>query len=134
MRATVRYVAIALAATAAIACGAWYDTANRDFGSDAAYTSEAVGTSGSFDQEITISGCVARMPHDQYVLTDVDAEDTPLSAETGRYRLTGKSDQFVARVDREVEVKGFVVSDRSGTADTLRVVSMRTTGRKCSKE
>jgi len=59
-----------------------------------------------------------------------------LSAEVGRYRLTGRSDQFVAHVDREVEVKGKVLmtDNRSEIPDALRVGSMRSTGRKCSKE
>ena len=139
MGSSVRYLAIVFGATTAIACGGWVDRANNGFGSDgSAYGSprEAVGTSGSMNDEITIRGCVARMQYDDYVLTDVtgtgDGEAVqPLSAE-GDLRLTGKSDQFVAHVDREVEIKGFLTDDRSGS-DTLRVASMRSTGRKCPR-
>jgi len=171
MKAAVRYLAIAVCATLATACGGWDDTArNGGFGSERPYVSsrETVGTSGSIDKEITISGCVTRVAPDTYVLTGIDdriaaqyqgtagrAQDpdvTPTdvnrgdnermrheqnpSAELGRYRLTGRSDQFVAHVDREVEVKGQVLmtDNRSETPDTLRVGSMRSTGRKCSTE
>ena len=172
MKAAVSYLAIAVCGTLATACGGWDDTARNGFGSDGGYVSsrETVGTSGSIDKEVTISGCVTRVAPDQYVLTSIDdrsagqyrgtagraGQDDPdvtpidvnrgenermrheqnLSAEVGRYRLTGRSDQFVAHVDREVEVKGKVLmtDNRSEIPDALRVGSMRSTGRKCSKE
>lgn|SRR5215510_5604337 len=164
MRGTVRYLATAVFATLAMACSGWDDTARNGFGSEGAYVPprETVGTSGSIDKEITISGCVTRVPPDEYVLTGIDdqiagqsqgttgraqgeSEITPTdsertgheqnpSAEIGQYRLTGSSDQFVSHVGREVEVKGQVLTtdNRSETPDTLRVASLRTTG-KCSK-
>ncbi len=173
MKGTVRYLAIAVCATLATACGGWDDTArNGGFGSEGPYVSprETAGTSGSIDKEIMISGCVTRVAPDVYVLTSIDdriagqyrgtagrSQDAPdakptdvnrgsdnermrheqnPSAEVGRYRLIGRSDEFVAHVDREVEVKGQVLmtDNRSETPDTLRVASMRSTGRKCSKE
>lgn len=171
MTGKVRYLAIAVYATLAMACGGWDDTARNGFGSEGPYVSsrETAGTSGSIDKEITISGCVTRVPPDSYVLTSIDDqiegqyrgtagrgqddsdtrptdvnragenermryEQNP-SAESGRYRLTGSSDQFVSHVAREVEVKGQVLmtDNRSETPDTLRVGSLRSTGRKCSK-
>jgi hypothetical protein len=146
-----------------MACGGWEDAAGNGSG---AYVSprETVGTSGSIDNEITIRGCVVRLPPDEYVLTssddplasqyratagrhqgDADARPTDVrgneilrpeqnpSLEFGRFRLTGSSEQFVTHVDREVEVKG-LIDERSETPNTLRVVSMRTTGRQCSSE
>jgi hypothetical protein len=150
MTGKVRYLAIAVCATLAMACGGWDDTARNGFGSDGSYVSsrETAGTSGSIDKEITISGCVTRVPHDLYVLTSSDdlagqyrgtagrsqddSEQNP-SAEFGRYLLTGSSDQFVSHVDREVEVKGQVFMTDNGI-EALRVGSMRSTGRKCSKQ
>jgi hypothetical protein len=171
MKGAVRYLAFAVCATLATACGGWDDTARNGFGSEGPSVSprETAGTSGSIDKEITISGCVTRVAPDAYVLTSIDDriaghyqgtagrgqgdpdtrptdvnrgenermrhEQNP-SAEVGRYRLTGRSDQFVAHVDREVEVKGQVLTtdNRSETPDMLRVGSMRSTGRKCSRE
>lgn len=172
MKGTVRDLAIAVCATLAVACGGWDDTARNGFGSEGSYVSprETAGTSGSIDKEITISGCVTRVPHDEYVLTGIDdpiagqyrgtagrgqddsdtrptdvnrasenermRHEQNAAAEFGRYRLTGSSDQFVSHVDREVEVKGQVLmtDNRREAPDTLRVGSMRSTGRKCSRQ
>lgn len=173
MRGTVRYLAIAVCATLATACSSGLDdTARNGLGSEGPYASsrETVGTSGSLDKEITISGCVTRVGPDEYVLASIDDqiagrargtagrvqseydikpadgdravetermrhEQNP-SAEIGRYRLTGSSDQFVSHVGREVEVKGeaLTTDNRSETPDVLRVGSLRSTGGKCAKE
>src|SRR2546422_11690166 len=75
MKGTVRYLAIAVCATLATACGGWDDTArNGGFGSEGPYVSprETAGTSGSIDKEIMISGGVTRVAPDAYVLTSID--------------------------------------------------------------
>ena len=171
MSVRVRYLATAVCATVAVACGGWDDTAGNSSGTERpAYVSprETVGTTGSTANEITITGCVVRVPPDEYVLTSIDDQipgqylgtagrdqndpnANPLdvdrtredarheqnpSADSGRYRLTGSSEQFVSHVDREVEVKGLVAANENGseTPDMLRVESMRTMGGKCSRQ
>ncbi|HEV8318781.1 MAG TPA: hypothetical protein VGQ10_15305 [Vicinamibacterales bacterium] len=72
MSVRVRYLATAVCATIAVACGGWDDTAGNGSGTERPpYVSprETAGTSGSTRNEITITGCVVRLPPDEYVLS-----------------------------------------------------------------
>jgi hypothetical protein len=75
MRATVTYLAVAVCAALAVACGGRDEAASGPAESDgSAYVSpgEAAGTSGSTVKQITISGCVNKVPPDGYELTSID--------------------------------------------------------------
>lgn len=81
MKATVTRFALAVAAATAIACGGT-DHGDSDVNPPATMTpGEAVGTSGTTDQPITMSGCVTKMDPDGYVLTSND--EAILRQETG---------------------------------------------------
>jgi hypothetical protein len=73
--------AIAACAALAIACGGT-DHGDRDTNPPATVTpGEAVGTSGTGDRLITISGCVTKAPPDGFMLTSSD--EALLRRETG---------------------------------------------------
>ena len=75
MRATVTHLTVAVCAALAGACGGRDEAASSTAQSDAAaYVSpgEAAGTSGSTAKQITISGCVTKVPPDGYELTSID--------------------------------------------------------------
>ena len=81
MYSTVTRVAVAAWAAIAIACGGT-GYGDRDTNPPAATTpGETVGTSGTTDQLITISGCVTKAPPDGFVLTSSD--EAVLRRETG---------------------------------------------------
>ena len=81
MHSTVTRLAIAASAVIAIACGG-PDYGDRDVNPPATTTpGEAVGTSGTDDQLITISGCVTKAEPGGYMLTSSD--EGILRQETG---------------------------------------------------
>jgi hypothetical protein len=81
MSATVTRLAVALGAVTTIACGG-RDLAENDTNPPAVIApGEAVGTSGTTNQLITLSGCLAKAEPDGYVLTSID--ETILRQETG---------------------------------------------------
>jgi hypothetical protein len=81
MYSTVTRLAVAAFAVIAIACGGT-DHGDRDVNPPATITpGEAVGTSGTNDQLITVSGCVTKMDPHGYVLTSSD--EAVLRQETG---------------------------------------------------
>lgn len=82
MNATVTRVAVALCAAITIACGG-RDLAENDNTNPPAVVApgEAVGTSGTANQLITLSGCLIEAEPDGYVLTSVD--EAILRQETG---------------------------------------------------
>ena len=81
MHSTVTRLAVAVCAVIAIACGGT-DHGDSDVNPPATTTpGEAVGTSGTNDQLITISGCVTKVDPDGYVLTSSD--EAVLKHETG---------------------------------------------------
>ncbi len=78
---SVRTLAIAASAVIAVACGGT-DYGDRDTNPPATTTpGEAVGTSGTNNQLITISGCVTKAQPDGYILTSND--EALLRRETG---------------------------------------------------
>ena len=81
MHSTVTRTAVAAFAVIAIACGGT-DHGDSDVNPPATTTpGEAVGTSGTNDQLITISGCVTKVDPDGYILTSSD--EAVLRQETG---------------------------------------------------
>jgi len=81
MHSTVTRLAVAAGAVIAIACGG-PDYGDRDVNPPATTTpGEAVGTSGTDDQLITMSGCVTKAAPDGFVLTSSD--EGILRQETG---------------------------------------------------
>jgi hypothetical protein len=74
-------LAVAASAAMAIACGGT-DYGDRDTNPPATTTpGESVGTSGTKDQPITVSGCITKVQPDGYVLTSSD--EALLRRETG---------------------------------------------------
>jgi hypothetical protein len=72
MHSTVTRLAVAVCAAIAIACGGT-DYGDRDTNPPATTTpGEAVGTSGTNDQLITVSGCVTKAEPDGFILTSSD--------------------------------------------------------------
>ena len=171
MRGRVTCTAVAFCAALTIACGGRDEAANSAAPDGSAYVSpgEAAGTSGSTAKQITISGCVARVPPSGYELTSFDDQlashegatashhrddpDTKAtdanrggeqerlryaqnpSANLGRYRLTGHADLLGAHVNHEVEIRGDVTvgDSKNETPSTLKVQSIKATGRTCGK-
>jgi hypothetical protein len=81
MHSTVARLAVAVCAAITIACGG-RDEVRSDVNPPATTTpGEAVGTSGTADQLITISGCVTRAQPDGFILTSSD--EALLRKETG---------------------------------------------------
>ena len=81
MYTTVTRIALAAFAATAIACGGT-DHGDSDVNPPPTTTpGEAVGTSGTSDQPITISGCVTKADPDGYILTSSD--EAVLRQETG---------------------------------------------------
>jgi hypothetical protein len=172
MRGRVTCIAVAFCAALTIACGGRneaVDSSAAPDGSASVAPGEAAGTSGTTVKQITISGCVARVPPSGYELTSFDDQlashegatashhrDDPdtratdanrggeqerlryaqnPSANLGRYRLTGRADMLGAHVNHEVEIRGDVMAgDRKNeTPSTLKVQSIKATGRTCGK-
>jgi len=76
-----RALVVAASAVVAIACGGT-DYGDRDTNPPATTTpGEAVGTSGTEDQLITVSGCVTKIQPDGFILTSSD--EALLRRETG---------------------------------------------------
>jgi hypothetical protein len=81
MNSTVARLALATCAAIAIGCGG-RDQAEGDVMPPAELTpGEAVGTSGTNDQLVTLSGCVTKVQPDGYILTSAD--EAILRQETG---------------------------------------------------
>jgi hypothetical protein len=81
MHSTVTRLAVASCAAIAIACGGT-NYGDRDTNPPATTTpGEAVGTSGTNDQLITVSGCVTKTQPDGFILTSSD--EAVLRHETG---------------------------------------------------
>ena len=81
MHSTVTRLAAVFCAAIAIACGG-RDQAERDINPPATTTpGEAVGTSGTKDQLITMTGCVTKEGPDGFVLTSAD--EAMIRQETG---------------------------------------------------